>query len=76
MPSASAGGIAASRLVRRTGAHRRVPAGERVLHRMLGVGIFGWLLERSGWNRHVAGPVRGFDGDRRTRYYLNVGLGI
>ena len=32
----------------------RVPAGERVLHRMLGVGIFGWLLERSGWNRHVA----------------------
>jgi hypothetical protein len=21
-------------------------------------------------------PVRGFDGDRRTRYYLNVGLGI
>ena len=29
----------------------RVPAGERVLHRVLGVGIFGWLLERSGWNR-------------------------
>src|SRR5687768_13388163 len=31
----------------------RVPAGERVLHRMLGVGIFRWLLERSGWERHV-----------------------
>ena len=42
----------------------RVPAGERILHRMLGVGIFGWLLERSGWNRHLAEPMRGFDGTR------------
>jgi hypothetical protein len=42
----------------------RVPAGERVLHRMLGVGIFGWLLERSGWNRHLVEPMRGFDGTR------------
>ena len=42
----------------------RVPAGERVLHRMLGVGIFGWLLERSGWNRHIVDPMRGFDGTR------------
>ena len=42
----------------------RVPAGERVLHRMLGVGIFGWLLDRSGWNRHLAEPMRGFDGTR------------
>ena len=40
----------------------RVPAGERVLHRLLGVGIFGWLLDRSGWNRHLAEPMRGFDG--------------
>ena len=31
----------------------RVPAGERVLHRMLGVDIFRWLLERSGWERYV-----------------------
>ena len=31
----------------------RVPAGERVLHGMLGVAIFRWLLERSGWERHV-----------------------
>jgi Glycosyl-4,4'-diaponeurosporenoate acyltransferase len=31
----------------------RVPACERVLHRMLGVGIFRWLLARSGWERHV-----------------------
>ena len=31
-----------------------VPAGERLLHRMLGVGFFGRLLERSGWNRNNA----------------------
>jgi hypothetical protein len=42
----------------------RVPAGERVFHRMLGVGVFGWLLERSGWNRRFAEPMRGFDGSR------------
>ena len=48
----------------------RVPAGERVLHRMLGVEIFGWLLERSGWNRHVAGPIRGFDGSRAGLHSL------
>jgi Glycosyl-4,4'-diaponeurosporenoate acyltransferase len=42
----------------------RVPAGERVLHGLLGVGIFGWLLDRSGWNRHQAEPMRGFDGTR------------
>jgi hypothetical protein len=34
-----------------------VPAGERVLHRMLGVGVFGWLLERSGYNRRVVHPM-------------------
>ena len=38
----------------------RVPAGERLLHRMLGVGVFGWLLDVSGWNRRVLEPVRGF----------------
>ena len=42
----------------------RVPAGERVLHRMLGVGIFAWLLETSGYNRHVVRPLRRFDGTR------------
>jgi hypothetical protein len=42
----------------------RVPPGERVLHRMLGVGRFGWLLERSGWNRRLAEPMRAFDGRR------------
>jgi hypothetical protein len=35
----------------------RVPAGERVLHRILGVRIFGWLLERSGWNRRNVYPA-------------------
>ena len=42
----------------------RVPAGERVLHRIVGVGIFGWLLDVSGWNRHVPEPLRGFSGKR------------
>lgn len=42
----------------------RVPAGERVLHRMAGVGIFGWLLDVSGWNRRVLEPLRGFAGNR------------
>ncbi len=32
----------------------RVHPSERLLHRMLGVGRFGWLLERSGWNRQNA----------------------
>jgi hypothetical protein len=31
---------------------------------MFGVGVFGWLLDRSGWNRHQAEPMRGFDGTR------------
>jgi hypothetical protein len=34
-----------------------VPAGERVLHSILGVWIFGWLLERSGWNRRNVYPA-------------------
>jgi hypothetical protein len=42
----------------------RVAAGERVLHRWLGVGLFGRLLDRSGWNRRFAGPMRGFDGSK------------
>jgi hypothetical protein len=42
----------------------RVPAGERVLHRLFGVGIFGWLLDASGWNRVVARPMRQFSGTR------------
>ena len=42
----------------------RVPACERVLHRIAGVGIFGWLLDVSGWNRRLAEPMRGFSGKR------------
>jgi Glycosyl-4,4'-diaponeurosporenoate acyltransferase len=42
----------------------RVPASERVLHRILGVGMFGWLLDVSRWNRQVAEPMRGFSGKR------------
>jgi hypothetical protein len=41
-----------------------VPGGERVLHRIAGVGIFGWLLHISGWNRHVVEPMRRFSGKR------------
>jgi hypothetical protein len=42
----------------------RVPAGERILHRIVGVGLFAWLLVVSGWNRRVAEPMRGFSGKR------------
>ena len=42
----------------------RVPARERLLHRMLGVGVFGWLLDVCGWNPHVLEPLRGFSGKR------------
>jgi hypothetical protein len=42
----------------------RVPMGERALHRIAGVGIFGWLLDVSGWNRRVAEPWRRFSGKR------------
>jgi hypothetical protein len=36
----------------------RVAEGERWLHLALGVPAFGWLLDRSGWNRKVALPMR------------------
>jgi hypothetical protein len=47
-----------------------VPAGERGLHRIAGVGIFDWLLEVSGWNRRVAKPLRGFSGKRAGLHAL------
>lgn len=37
-----------------------VPARERVVHRVLGVSVFAWLLERSGWNRRNVYAVWGF----------------
>ena len=49
----------------------RVPAGERVLHRLLGVGIFAWLLERSGWNRRNVYPAWG-SAITRTRLPFRV----
>jgi hypothetical protein len=42
----------------------RVPARERALHRMLGVGAFGWLLSRSGYNRRFVHPQWGFSMNR------------
>ena len=42
----------------------RVPVGERLVHRILGVAMFGSLLDLSGWNRRVAEPMRGFSGKR------------
>jgi hypothetical protein len=41
-----------------------VPAGERVLHRLLGVGAFGWLLKRSGYNRRFVHRQWGFSINR------------
>jgi hypothetical protein len=41
----------------------RAPTGERILHRIVGVGIFGWLLDVSGWN-HLIKPLMGFSGKR------------
>jgi hypothetical protein len=52
----------------------RVPTCERVLHRILGVGIFGWLLDVSGWNRQVAKPMRGFSGKRAGLPSLEQGV--
>ena len=48
----------------------RVPARERLLHRMLGIGVFGWLLDVSGWNRHFLEPLRGFSGKRAGLRFL------
>lgn len=48
----------------------RVRAGERILHRIAGVGIFGRLLDVCGWNRRVAEPLRGFSGKRAGLLFL------
>jgi hypothetical protein len=52
----------------------RVPPGEHRLYRLLGVGAFGGLLDRSGWNRHVALPARGLHVARASlpRLYLSM----
>jgi hypothetical protein len=41
----------------------RVPDGERVLHRVLGVGHFWWLLDVIGWNREIT-RMRAFSGTK------------
>jgi len=52
----------------------RVPARERRLHRMLGVGLFGWLLDVSGWNRRVLEPLRAFSGNKVGLPFLEQSL--
>ncbi len=42
----------------------RVPEGEYLIHRALGVGIFGWLLDRSGYNRQFVYPIWEFPNTR------------
>jgi hypothetical protein len=56
--------VAAPVMVRVPARWFRVPAGEQIVHRILGVRAFGWLLDRSGWNRRVALPMRGFNGTK------------
>ena len=52
----------------------RVPKGERFLHRLLGVDVFGWLLDISGWNRRILEPLRGFSGRRAGLLSLEQGV--
>jgi hypothetical protein len=52
----------------------RVPAAEQVLHRMLGVGAFNSLLDLTGWNRHVALPMRGFNGTKASLRSLELSV--
>jgi hypothetical protein len=52
----------------------RVPPGERMLHRIIGVGLFGWLLDVSGWNRVVVRPMRGFSGKKADLIALDQSL--
>jgi Glycosyl-4,4'-diaponeurosporenoate acyltransferase len=41
----------------------RVPDGERVLHRVLGIRLFWWLLDVIGWNRLIK-RMRAFSGTK------------
>jgi hypothetical protein len=51
----------------------RVPAGERVLYRIAGVGAFGWVLDVCRWNRRVVEPLRGFSGKRAVTVPARAG---
>lgn len=52
----------------------RVARSEHVAHRILGVGVFDWLLDVSGWNRLVAKPMRGFSGKKAGLLALQQGI--
>lgn len=52
----------------------RVPESERILHRIVGVGIFDWLLDAIGWNRRIAKPMRDFSGKRAGLSALEQGV--
>ena len=52
----------------------RVPTGESVIHRVLGVGVFGRLLDVAGWNRRVLKPLRGFSGKKTGLLHLENGV--
>ena len=52
----------------------RVPTSERIIHRVLGVGVFGRLLDVLGWNRRVLKPMRGFSGKKSGLQRLEQGV--
>lgn len=52
----------------------RVAKREHLLHRVLGVETFGWVLSKSGWNRSMAEPLRGFSGKRAGLVALELSL--
>lgn len=53
-------GVAIPAMLRIPSRWHHVPAGERVLHRIFGVGAFGWMLKRSGYNRRFVHSQWGF----------------
>ena len=57
-------GVAIPVMVRLPPRWFHVRASERTVHRMLGVDAFGWLLERSGYNRRHVHPMWGFSMNR------------
>ncbi len=56
--------VVAFPLMRRLSRQRfRVPTGERVLNRIVGVGVFNWLLDVFGWN-YLIRRMREFSGTK------------
>jgi hypothetical protein len=51
-----------------------VPTGERVIHSIAGVKIFGLLLDASGWNRLVSKPMRRFSSNKAGLVTLEQSL--